>query len=71
MSHDEPVDLVLQVHKVLLAKARRTTGLTGLFASGEVFEQESPRDDVTSRLVMQSAKKLAASSEHWHCGSRT
>ena len=41
-SHDEPLDLVLQVHKVLLARARRTTGLAGLIASGEAFDQESP-----------------------------
>ena len=41
-SHDESVDLVLQVHNVLLARARRTTGLAGLIASGEAFDQEIP-----------------------------
>ena len=67
----KPVDLVLQVDKVLLVRARRTTGLAGFFASEEASEQESPVDDVTSRLVMQSSKKPAASSEHWHCGPCT
>ena len=64
-SHDKLVDLVLHVHKVLLVRARRTTGLGGLFASKEASEQESSVDDVTSRLVMQSAKKPAASSGHF------
>ena len=53
-SRCEPVDLVLQVHMVLLARARRTTGWLALSLQGE------SRDDVTA---FQQA--LAVWTTHW------
>ena len=64
VSHHDPVDLVLQVHKVLLVRARRTTGLASFVASREASEQESSVDNrktlvkVSPRIDVISAASL-------------